>query len=36
MTGEQLRRIYLIASALGSALLIFYIFWNIATGAPPR
>lgn len=36
MTGEQLHRLYLILSALGAALLIFYIFWNIATGAPAR
>ena len=36
MTGEQLHRIYLIASAVGAALLIFFIFWNLATGAPPR
>jgi len=36
VTGEQLHRLYLIVSALGAALLILYIFWNIATGAPPR
>jgi len=36
VTGQQLHRLYLILSALGSALLIFYIFWNLANGAPPR
>ena len=34
ISGELLRRIYLIVSAIGAALLIFYIFWNIGTGAP--
>ncbi len=36
MTGEQLHRLYLIVSAVAAGLLIFYIFWNLATGAPPR
>jgi len=36
MTGQQLHRLYLIASAVGAALLIFYIFYNIGTGAPAR
>lgn len=36
MTGQQLHRLYLIASAVGAALLIYYIFYNIATGAPAR
>lgn len=36
MTGQQLHRAYLIASAVGAALLIYYIFYNLATGAPQR
>ena len=34
ISGELLHRIYLIVSAVLAALLIVYIFWNIATGAP--
>lgn len=34
ISGKTLHRIYLIASAVGAGLLIFYIFWNLATGAP--
>jgi len=34
ISGKLLHRIYLIVSAVLAALLIVYVFWNLATAAP--